>query len=205
MTPVPQAPATPTPYAVPAPATPAAAPAAKKGSPVMKIVLIILAVLFLFGLLGAASCVYFIYRVKQKATQIEKQVQTNFPTPTGVGQTPVQPTTPAEAPGAAPTMGTAPLPDIATLSYPGAATAEGGSQNIFGMAGVKMQEYTTSDSVDTVAAYYKEKLGPSAMVTQTGGGAVVQVTGSNGVVSVTIAPDQASGKTKITVSSIGKQ
>jgi hypothetical protein len=65
-----------------APAPPAAAPApsaqgaatapatATKGSPVVKIVLILVAVLFLFGALGIGAVVYVGYRVRQKAREI---------------------------------------------------------------------------------------------------------------------------------------
>jgi hypothetical protein len=135
--------------------------------------------------------------------QFEKQARLNFPVPTGARQSPSTPITPTETPGAVPGQGTTPAVDVGTLSYPGAAAGDGGNQAI-GFGGVKLQQYTTSDSVDAVVAYYKGKLGVGAIVTQTGNGAVVQMVGSNGVISVTVAPDTASGKTKITVSSIGR-
>jgi hypothetical protein len=73
-----------------------------------------------------------------------------------------------------------------------------------GVGGVKVQQYSTIDSVDKVLAFYKEKLGSRAMVTQSGGAALVQVVGSNGVINVTIAADGGSGKTKFTITSIAK-
>lgn len=181
----------------------APAPAAKPGSPVVKIVLIVVAVIIFFMLLAAASCAYVFYRAKQRVNQFEKQARLNFPVPAGAGQPPSTPITPTETPGAAPGQGTTPSADISALSYPGAAAGEGGNQAI-GFGGVKLLQYTTGDSVDAVVAYYKGKLGVGAIVTPTGNGAVVQIVGSNGVISVTIAPDTASGKTKITVSSIGR-
>jgi hypothetical protein len=69
---------------------------------------------------------------------------------------------------------------------------------------MKMQEYTTSDSVDQVLAFYKDKLGPTATATQTGGQALVQVLGANGETTVAIKPDSSSGKTHITINTIGK-
>ena len=201
---VPPAAAIPAP-AIPPPApAPVVAPGAKSGSPVLKIVLIVLAVIFLFGLLSAGACVYFVYRAKQRVTQFEKQVQTSFPAPIQTGQPPVQPGGPMESPGSAQPPTTAAV-DLGALSYPGAVALEGGGQLNLGVAGFKAQAFTTSDSVDTVAAYYKTKLGPAASIVQNGGTTVVQVTGANGFISVTITPDQSTGKTKIAVSSIGRQ
>ena len=195
----------PAPVTVPGSAVPVgAARAAKSGSPVLKIILIVVAVLIFFSLLSAGACVYFVYRAKQRVSQFEKQVRTTFPAPTGARQVPTQPGAPVEAPGAAPAQGTAPVIDIGALGYPGATPAEGSGQLNLGVGGVKVQQSTTSDPADTVVAYYKAKLGPNAMVNQTGGSTVVQLLGSNGMINVTIVADQSSGKTKITVSSIGK-
>jgi len=197
----PPAPAAPVPLA----AVPVgAAPAAKSGSPVLKIVLIVVAVLIFFSLLSAGACIYFVYRAKQRVSQFEKQVRTTMRTPAGVGQVPTQSGAPVEATGAAPVPGTTPVIDIGALSYPGATPAEGSGQLNLGMGGVKVQESTTGDPVGTVVAYYKAKLGPNAMVNQTGGTTVLQLLGSNGMINVTIVADQSSGKTKITVSSIGR-
>jgi hypothetical protein len=183
-----------------APAAVAAAPAAKSGSPIVKIILIVLAVLIFLGLLSAASCVYFIYRTKQKVTQIQKQVQATFPMQVGTREVHPQPVAPAAAP--APPAG--PVVDTGVATYPGATPWGGGSQVSTGTASMKAQEYTTSDSVDQVLAFYKDKLGPTAMVTQSGGQAVVQVLGANGETTVAIKPDSSSGKTHITINTIGK-
>ena len=196
--------AAPPPVAVPGAAVSVAAPVAKSGSPVLKIILIVLAVLIFFSLLSAGACVYFVYRAKQRVSQFEKQVRTTLPTTTGARQVPTQPGAPAETPGAATVPGTAPVVDIGTLSYPGATPAQGSGQLNLGMGGIKVQESTTSDPADTVAAFYKAKLGPNAMMNQTGGTTVLQLLGSNGMISVTIVADQSSAKTKITVSSIGR-
>jgi len=182
---------------------PVAAPAAKSGSPIMKIVLIVVAVIIFFMVIVGASCAYMLYRAKQKVSQFEKQVQTTFPSRMGTRE--VRPTATPQNPGENPTPGAGPAIDIGQLSYPGATLGQGTNQSIFGAAGFKMQEYITADSVDTVLAYYRGKLGSNAMVTQSGGNAVLQVGGAGGLTTINIAPDSASGKTKITVSSIGKQ
>lgn len=200
MAPVPQPPAAPAPYAAPVPVTPAAARAAKKGSSAGKIILIVVAVIIFLMLIGSVGCACFYYfYLKPKAIKMEKQAQAAISMPMGTQEVPSQPMAPGEAPGAGPAT------DIASLAYPGATAAQGGSQVFPGMGGVKMQEYLTSDSVDTVANYYKGKLGNNAMVTQSGGGAMVQMVGANGILTIAINPDQATGKTKISISSIGKQ
>jgi hypothetical protein len=169
-----------------------AAPAAPRssGSPVIKIVLIVLAVLMLLGLLAVGSCVYFVYRAKQRVTQFEKQVHANFPVAAGTQE----PT----APGG----GTAPVGDLAEFVYPGATPAEGGGEMTIGGGGVKVLAYTTADSVDQVATFYKNKVGSRGTVIQSGGSATAQIGGSNGLITITIAPDTSSGKTKITISSL---
>jgi hypothetical protein len=171
----------------------------------LKIILIIVGVMIFLGLLSAASCVYFVYRAKQRVSQFEKQVQASFPSQVGTpGQQP-QTVTPPQTPGATPTPGAGAPVDMGDLSYPGATVGQGGNQSIFGAAGIKVQEYLTVDSVDTVVAFYKGKLGSNAIVTQSGGNATLQVGGTGGITTIAIVPDTASGKTKITVSSIGKQ
>jgi hypothetical protein len=159
----------------------------------MKIVLIIVGVVMLFGILVIGSCVYGFYRARQRVRQFEKQVQTTFPVPTGSSQAPTQP----GEPGASPV-------DTGVPAYPGAETPEGQTGVVLGMAGLKMQQYTTRDPVDKVVAFYKDKLGPNAVVAQSGDQASVHLVGSNSVVNVAIAVDSASGKTKIVITSIGK-
>lgn len=183
-----------------APAAPAAAPAASSGSPVVKIVLIVLAVLILLGLLSAGACVYMVYRAKQKVNQLEKQVQTTFPTPAGTGEVHPQPV----APAAAPTPPAGPVVDTGVPIYPGATPWGGGTLVAGPTTSMKSQQYTTSDSVDQVMAFYKDKLGSTAMVTQSGGQVVVQTLGANGGITVGITSDAALGKTKIAITSIGK-
>src|ERR1019366_1169959 len=93
-----------------------AAPAPKSTSPVVKIVLAVVALLIFFSLLGIGACVFVAYRIKQKATQFEKQVQNTFPMPTGTREVRTQPTTPSSSPDAA---SATPI-DMGVPAYPGA-------------------------------------------------------------------------------------
>jgi hypothetical protein len=90
--------------------------------------------------------------------------------------------------------------------YPGATALEGGGQLSLGAGGIKVQQFTTSDSVDNVAAFYKDKLVAKEVVSLSPGTAMVQGMGANGVVTtVSIATDSGTGKTKFTITSIAKQ
>jgi hypothetical protein len=166
----------------------------------VKIVLIVFAVLFFLGLLfvGAGAYVYYT-RVKPAVAELKKKAQ-SFPMQVGTREVHPQPVTP----GAAPPPPAGPVVDTGVAAYPGATPWGGGTQLSMGTVSMKSQAYTTDDSVDKVLAFYKDKLGPSAMVTQSGGQAAVQVPGANGETTIAIKPDSASGKTLITISSIGK-
>jgi hypothetical protein len=177
----------------------ATAPVAKSGSPIVKIILIVLGVLILLGLLSAASCVYMLYRAKQKVNQFEKQARATFPMPTGTREIHTQPIAPA-----APTPPAGPVVDTGVAVYPGATPWGGGTQVTGPTASMKMQQYTTSDSVDQVEVFYKDKLGPTATATQGEGQVVVQTLGANGEITVAITSDAGLGKTKITINIIGK-
>lgn len=183
----------------PAPVTPTApvSPAPpKSGSPVVKIIVIVVGVMVLLGVLAAASCAFMIYRAKQRMHQFSEQIESSIPIqtlPSSPGQSP------SENPGGAPAV------DMGDLGYPGATAGHGSSQSLFGQAGIKVQEYFTSDSIDAVVAYYRNKLGSNAMVTQNAGNAVVQIAGGGSLTTIHIATDTSSGKTKITISSISKQ
>jgi hypothetical protein len=185
--------------AAPSPArvAPAAAPAASSGSPVLKIILIVVAVFVFLGLVSAASCVYFVYRAKQKMTQIEKQAQATFPMQTGTQGVNNQPVAPSKAPS----QESATTIDPANLIYPGATAKEGASM---ALGGFQVKQYLTDDSVDKVLGYYKDKLGPKALVQQTNNQVLIQIGGQNGLSTITIGRDEASGKTQVSIARIGK-
>jgi len=166
----------------------------------VKIILIVVAVFIFLGLLSAGACVYMVYRAKQKVNQFEKQARATFPIPTGTGEVQTQPAAPTPVPG----QPTGPVIDLGVPVYPGATPTQAGTTMSMGAGAIKVQEYTTSDSVDQVTAFYKSKLGSNAMVTQTGQQALVQLAGSNGYINISVAPDGNTGKTKFTISSVGK-
>jgi hypothetical protein len=174
----------------------AAAPAAKAGSPIVKIILIVVGVLILLTALGIGSCIYVAYRIKQKGSAIMQDATS------GRGRFGA-PEVQIEKGGAgseAEAVATADVP-----LYPGATATEGGGS--FGAAGfgIAAQEYTTSDSVDQVVEFYKEKLGNKLTIHESGGNAVLQVkTGANSMTTITLSRDEEAGHTKINIMRIGK-
>jgi len=180
-------------------AAPAVASAAgKSGSPILKIILVVVAVLIFFSLLGVGACVYVFYRAKQRVNQLKNEARITFPTSPGTQEVRSEP----EA--QKPTRETTPTVDLEVPIYPDATPAAGGGEMSFGAGAFKVQQYLTDDSLDKVVSFYKDKMGPKALVQQSEGKALVQVAGSNGMVSITVAHDDASGKTKFTITRIGK-
>jgi hypothetical protein len=92
--------------------------------------------------------------------------------------------------------------DLGTEMYPGAEGTKGGMK--MNLAGVSMVTgaYLTSDTKEQVIAFYQDKMGSDASVTDTGSGAVItQQKDEKESVMVTISarPSQDDGKTKIVI------
>jgi hypothetical protein len=176
----------------------AAAPPGKPGSPILKIILVVVAVLVFFTLLGGGACVYSIYRIKQKANELKNEARITFPSSAGTQEVRSEPETQK------PSAETTPAVNLEVPIYPGAAAAEGGGEMSFGVGALKVQQYTTDDPPDKVVSFYRDKLGPKALLQESEGKALIQVGGSNGLISITVAHDDASGKTKFTITRMGK-
>jgi hypothetical protein len=175
--------------------------AARKGSPVVPIILGVLGFFALVSVIGIVSCVYIGYRIKQKADQWHQSVKVDesgksitFNTPQG--QINIEETKSGEAARNA----TKDVPP-----YPGSIPLEGGGGISFGaQAAISGQAYETPGSVDQVVAFYKERLGPKATLQESEGKAVLMVSSATGMTTVSIEPDEKTGKTKISIGRIGK-
>ncbi len=172
-------------------------PPKSSGSPVVKIILIIVAVIVFIILIVMAGCVYSVYRAKKAFHNFEQQNGVTFPTSPSSPSGGFTPHTPDSTPGSASSAAV----DMGSLQYPGATAKEGASM---AMGGIQVQQYVTDDSFDKVLSFYKDKLGPKAMVEQQDGHAVVQVGSSNNLISVAITQDVPSGKTKFSITRFGK-
>jgi hypothetical protein len=201
------APAAPAPAAAPPPtAAPVAvppagaaavgAPAAKAGSPIVKIVLIVVGVFVFLTVAGMVTCGYFAYKAKQKLTGMVETAKT-------VSGSESTPEVSLEQGGEGSEAETAATVDVPP--YPGATATEGGGQFSFGgKGGISSKEYETPDSVEQVLAFYKDKLGSKAHVQESEGKTILTLASKNGLSTVTITRAAEAEKTKITIARIGK-
>jgi hypothetical protein len=191
------------PASVRPPATPAAGavaaaapPAAKAGSPALKIVLIVVGIFVLIGVAGLVTCGYFAYKAKQRFGGVVESART---TSSERGTPEVY----LEKGGAGSEAETAATVDVPP--YPGSTATEGGGQFSFGgKGGISSQEYETSDSVEQVLAFYKDKLGSKARIQESEGKAILTLVSKNGLSTVTISREADAEKTKITIARLGK-
>jgi hypothetical protein len=172
------------------------APAAKAGSPILKIVLIVVGIVVLFGAIGTVTCVYFAYKAKQRLTGMVETAKT-MTSREGTPEISLEKGGEGSEAEAAATVDVPP--------YPGATATEGGGQFSFGgRGGISSQQYETPDSVDQVLAFYKDKLGSKAHVQESEGKAILTLATKNGLSTVTITREAEAEKTKITIARIGK-
>ena len=195
----PEPPAAVAPVSAPAPTSPATVPKASSGSPVLKIVLIVLAIFAFFSVLVTGVGVYFYYtHVRPRVAQIEAQVR-NAKVPTATPEAAPVPTAPIPAPATqGPTFANTGVP-----IYPGASPKENAGSVSAGNSQLSMEELSTDDSVEKVVAYYKDKLGPTALVNPNGATTLIEYGDAAGhMVMISIAADSATGKTKIAMNTV---
>jgi hypothetical protein len=185
----------PVPMAPAGPAAPATVPA-KKTSPVVKIILAVVAFFIFLTVAGIGACVYIGYRARRAVNEI-KQGETSIKIPTSEGDIKI---------GGHPTEKGGAIAGVPV--YPGATALQGGGQFSFGdKLQIGGQDYETSDSVDQVVDFYKEKLGSKLSVAENAGHYRLAVeTGDekrSGVVTIDVFEDEQTGKTKITIAHLG--
>ncbi len=184
----------------PASATPAPVAAApKKGSsPLLKIILIVVGIFAFVTVAGIGACVYIGYRAKQSLDQTIKVDEAGksitLKTPKGDIRL-------GEGSGAeGKSIGGVP-------PYPGATPVNQGSDlSVGGKSLISGQEYVTSDSVEDVVNFYKEKLGPKVSVMEYEGKFQLTLADDarEAITIVHVSRDEDAGGTKIVVSYMGK-
>ncbi|MBI1983870.1 MAG: hypothetical protein HYS61_06700 [Acidobacteria bacterium] len=164
----------------------------------VKIVLIVVSIFAVITVASIGACVYIGYRAKQRLEQTIKVDEAGksitLKTPQGdirLGES---------LGGEGRSIGGIP-------PYPGSTPVNQGAEFSVGGKGlISGQEYVTSDSVEEVVAFYKEKLGPKASVMEYEG--KFQLTHAEdeggGISVVHVSSDEETGDTKILVSYMGK-
>jgi hypothetical protein len=173
-----------------------APPAAKAGSPVLKIVLVVVGIFVLIGVAGLVTCGIVIWKGKQKFDRVVETAKT-------ISGREGTPEISLEKGGAGSEAEAAATVDVPP--YPDSTATEGGGQFSFGgKAGISSQEYETSDSVEQVLAFYKEKFGSKIHIQESEGKAMFTLATKGALNTVTITRDADAEKTKITIARIGK-
>lgn len=158
------------PYIPPAP--PVVVPPPKQGPSALKIVLIIIAVLFGIGIIGAGVVGYGVYKVA-KAVKMSASSS--------------QPVTES---------------DLGVPIYPGATQGKGSLHMTIAGKTMTTANFLTPDSQSQVIAFYQNSLGPNARsTTSSNGGTIVLNKGSGETVSITVVqnPSTNGGETQIVI------
>jgi hypothetical protein len=182
----------------PATKTPGGAVAApeKKGSSAVKIIIGIVACLAVVSVLGIGSCFYIGYKIKQKAMSIAESSRVT----TASSSTPELHLSEGGAGSRAAASATVDVPP-----YPNSTPTESGGELSAGPAGAaSAQEYQTSDAVDKVESFYKDKFDSKITLVENEGKVMFNYLSSQGMTTVTITRDASAGKTKINIARIGK-
>jgi hypothetical protein len=159
-------------------------------------VLAVVGILVLVGVIGMVTLGYLAYKAKQKLTGVVETAKTM----TSRRGTPEISLEKGGEGSEAATAATAEVPP-----YPGSTATEGGGELSFGgQGGISSQEYETSDTVEQVVAFYRDKLGSKIRVQESEGNAMFTLTSKKGLTTVTITRDPEAEKTKITIARIGK-
>lgn len=182
----------PSPGAAPsASGAPATSPATRaQGGGALKVVLIVVGLVALFGILGIASLVFFAARVARHSHIHQEGNNVKVETPFGSVETTKDP---AEA-----------ARNLGVDLYPGAdLLKDGAASATFGGVHTVSLSSESSDSVDKVANFYKSKF-PNAMVTSSDAGRCSIISNDHNSM-ITINIEAEDGKTKIQITNVTRK
>ena len=160
----------------------------RQGSSAVKIILIIVAVIVCLGIAVAGVVGYGIYRVTKAVHKDLTTGKVTIDTPNG--------------PVTAITGGKMTEADLGIAIYPGAEQAKGGAKLNLGGGPMVTAIFLTPDSKEKVISFYKDQLGSSAQVMESGNSAFLMLTKANKEsINITISQKagQFDGKTHITI------
>lgn len=179
--------------AVPAGATPAGqvalapAPVTAPSSGTVKVVLIIIGVIVSFGMLTAVAVMFGLWRIS-RSVHVDRAGGMTITTPAGKfssGRTSTAHLSESE---------------VGAPIYPGAVAEEGGFKLGGGSGTMATYVFKTSDSVQQVLAFYRDKFGPKTGVIETPqGGIVTAAKNDNEGVMITVGRDEHEDKTSIAI------
>jgi hypothetical protein len=164
------------------------APQATSSGGTLKIVLIVVAVVFGLGILGAGALGFMAWRVSKSITVDSKGNGATMSLP-GVGSVSTGDTAASAS-------------ELGVPPYPGAVREKGSMNMNTATASMVMAHFSTNDSQSQVVDFYKGKMGDGAVAVATGNGTVINSGGQDtDRIMVTVGPGNGddAGKTTIVV------
>jgi energy-converting hydrogenase Eha subunit A len=159
-------------------------PPPSSSNTVLKIVLIVVGVIVIFGVVVAGVIGYGVYKVSH-AMHKNANGDVSIALPTGTIST-----------GASANLSAA---DLGVPPYPGASSVNQGSMNMKTPTGSMVTSvFTSTDSADKIIAFYKDKLGDKASIIQTGNGTMLS-SGQNDKDKVMVTVTPQDGVSKIVI------
>jgi len=162
------------------------------GGSAVKIILIVVAVVVGLGLLSSAIFVFSMWRLSRAVHVNSRGDGVTLSTKDGTITA-----------GSGVTVNEA---DLGVPVYPGAARREGGVQINSGNGSMVTAVFSTTDPVEKVVDFYRDKVGANASVIQSPDGAVISSGDNNKQgVMITIGKNESDGSTSITMIRAGKK
>ncbi len=168
-------------HSCPLPAVP------QKSSGALKIILIVVAVIVVFGILAVGAFSFFAYRIARHSRVHNENGNVRVETPFGTVNTTTDPDEAAR--------------NLGIDAYPGAEVVKGTTSDMtMGNMHTASADFETSDPVGTVAEFYKSKVPNANVVSSTGDHYAIISTDKKNMLTINIEPKN--GRTRIHISKI---
>jgi hypothetical protein len=166
----------------------AAAPGTpQKSGGALKVILIVVAVIVVFGILAVGAFSFFAYRIARHSRVHNENGNVRVETPFGTVNTTTDPNEAAR--------------NLGIDSYPGAEVVKGTTSDLtMGNMHTASADFETSDPVSTVAEFYKSKVPNANVVSSTGDHYAIISTDKKNMLTINIEPKN--GRTRIHITKI---
>jgi hypothetical protein len=166
----------------------AAAPGTpQKSAGALKVILIVVAVIVVFGILAVGAFSFFAYRIARHSRVHNENGNVRVETPFGTVNTTTDPDEAAR--------------NLGIDSYPGAEVVKGTTSDMtMGNMHTASADFETSDPVSTVAEFYKSKVPNANVVSSTGDHYAIISTDKKNMLTINIEPKN--GRTRIHITKI---
>lgn len=154
-------------------------------SSALKIILIVVAVIFVLGVLGIGTLVFVVRRVAQSSHVRNKDGNVRVETPFGTVQATNNPDEAAR--------------NLGIDLYPGARVLKGNTATVGGMHSVEA-EFESDDAAEKVMAFYSSKLPNANVTTKDQNHYAIVSSDNNNLITIKIEPDD--GKTRIKIANV---